>query len=176
MPVQPDPNTGALLGAMIVPASMLAKNQSRHDARRAYLDPVLHRRPNLHLAVQQTVTRLLLRTEENSTIVAPHFGRRVAVAYGVEVSFEHEIRLITRLTDAQFTTSAEEPRRTVSCNHEVILAAGAIVSPALLQVSGIGPAPILNELNVSVHVNLPGVGFNLQDHAMVGAFYNCMLS
>lgn len=61
------------------------------------------------------------------------------------------------------------------CDREVILAAGAIISPALLQVSGIGPAALLRELNVSVRVDLPGVGQNLQDHAMVGAFYNCEL-
>lgn len=59
------------------------------------------------------------------------------------------------------------------CNKEVILAAGAIISPALLQVSGIGPAAVLKDLNVTVRINLPGVGQNFQDHAMVGAFYNC---
>jgi hypothetical protein len=64
----------------------------------------------------------------------------------------------------------------VFCNREVILAAGAIFSPALLQVSGIGPADVLNELNVSVKVDLPGVGQNFQDHPMVGVFYNCELS
>jgi choline dehydrogenase-like flavoprotein len=61
------------------------------------------------------------------------------------------------------------------CNREVILAAGAIISPALLQVSGIGPVDLLNELGVPVKVDLPGVGQNFQDHPMVGVFYNCEL-
>jgi choline dehydrogenase len=61
----------------------------------------------------------------------------------------------------------------VTCTREVILAAGGIFSPVLLQVSGIGPAQILRELNVTMQVDLPGVGYNLQDHAMVGAFYDC---
>ncbi|MBC7414833.1 MAG: GMC family oxidoreductase N-terminal domain-containing protein [Herminiimonas sp.] len=47
---------------------------------------------------------------------------------------------------------------------ETILAAGAIGSPHLLQVSGIGPADILRQHGVSVVADLPGVGENLQDH------------
>lgn len=63
--------------------------------------------------------------------------------------------------------------RNISCSREVILAAGAIRSPVLLQVSGIGPAPIISSINVPLQIDLPGVGYNLQDHGMVGAFYNC---
>jgi choline dehydrogenase-like flavoprotein len=62
---------------------------------------------------------------------------------------------------------------TVTCAREVILAAGAVLSPVLLQLSGIGPASILDELNLTVQTHLPGVGHNFQDHGMVGAFYNC---
>lgn len=47
---------------------------------------------------------------------------------------------------------------------EVILSAGAIGSPQLLQVSGIGPAAVLQAAGVSVVHDLPGVGENLQDH------------
>lgn len=43
----------------------------------------------------------------------------------------------------------------------------------LLQISGIGPAELLEELDVPVRVDLPGVGHNFQDHPMVGGFYNC---
>jgi choline dehydrogenase-like flavoprotein len=61
----------------------------------------------------------------------------------------------------------------VSCSREIILAAGAVMSPVLLQVSGIGPAFIISDIGVPLQVHLPGVGQNLQDHGMVGAFYNC---
>ncbi|MGI9316787.1 MAG: choline dehydrogenase [bacterium] len=47
---------------------------------------------------------------------------------------------------------------------EVILSAGSIGSPQILQLSGIGPAKVLNEANISVLHDLPGVGENLQDH------------
>lgn len=49
-------------------------------------------------------------------------------------------------------------------DREVILAAGAVNSPHLLMLSGIGPAPDLEACGVDVVVNLPGVGCNLQDH------------
>ena len=50
---------------------------------------------------------------------------------------------------------------------EVILSAGAIGSPQLLQLSGIGPADLLNEHGIDVVADLPGVGENLQDHLQI---------
>lgn len=50
-------------------------------------------------------------------------------------------------------------------NIEVILSAGAIGSPQILQVSGIGPADLLRSHGIEVIVDSPGVGENLQDHA-----------
>ncbi len=47
---------------------------------------------------------------------------------------------------------------------ETLLAAGAVGSPQILQLSGIGPGAALNELGIGVHADLPGVGENLQDH------------
>jgi choline dehydrogenase len=47
---------------------------------------------------------------------------------------------------------------------EVILAAGAIQSPQLLQLSGVGPADLLHRLAIPIVAELPGVGENLQDH------------
>jgi choline dehydrogenase len=47
---------------------------------------------------------------------------------------------------------------------EVILSGGAVNSPQLLQVSGIGPAPLLQSLGIEVRHALPGVGENLRDH------------
>jgi choline dehydrogenase-like flavoprotein len=90
VPLLADPNAGVAAGAMVAPASMSAANQSRMDSRRAYLDPVLHR-PNLHLAVQQTVTRILIETNGTADINVPPFGRLVR-AYGVEVSSAHTYR------------------------------------------------------------------------------------
>lgn len=50
---------------------------------------------------------------------------------------------------------------------EVLLCAGALQSPQLLMLSGMGPAADLREFGIPVHADLPGVGANLQDHAIV---------
>ena len=49
---------------------------------------------------------------------------------------------------------------------EVILCAGAIGSPQILMLSGVGPAGVLAERGIEVIADLPGVGRNLQDHLM----------
>ncbi|GED23831.1 GMC family oxidoreductase [Halomonas halmophila] len=59
----------------------------------------------------------------------------------------------------------------VTASREVVLSAGAIGSPQLLQLSGIGPAALLAEHEIPVVADLPGVGENLQDHLQIRAVY-----
>ncbi len=56
---------------------------------------------------------------------------------------------------------------------EVILSAGSIGSPHLLQLSGIGPAAVLKRAGIAMVHDLPGVGENLQDHLEVYFQYHC---
>jgi choline dehydrogenase-like flavoprotein len=63
---------------------------------------------------------------------------------------------------------ADAKRSVVRADREVIVTAGAIGSPKLLMLSGIGPAVHLKSRGVSVVQDLPGVGQNLQDHMDVG--------
>lgn len=60
---------------------------------------------------------------------------------------------------------------TISARREVILAAGAIGSPQILQLSGIGPGEVLKGAGVEVRHALPGVGQNLQDHYQARLIY-----
>jgi choline dehydrogenase len=55
-------------------------------------------------------------------------------------------------------------RRSAHADREVLLAAGALQSPQLLQLSGVGPAGLLREHGIAVHADAPEVGANLQDH------------
>jgi len=55
---------------------------------------------------------------------------------------------------------------TVNARKEVILAAGAIMTPALLQLSGVGDPATLNPLGIQTVINLPTVGKNLQEQTM----------
>jgi choline dehydrogenase len=63
-----------------------------------------------------------------------------------------------------YNTNAE--MQTAIATKEVIVAAGAIHSPKLLLLSGIGPADELKQVNIPVKKDLPGVGKNLHDHSM----------
>ena len=61
--------------------------------------------------------------------------------------------------------------KTIKANKEVILSAGSIGTPQILQVSGIGEASKLQNLGIKIIHNLPGVGKNLQDHLMFRPVY-----
>jgi choline dehydrogenase-like flavoprotein len=60
-----------------------------------------------------------------------------------------------------------------TARREVILAAGAIQSPQLLQLSGIGPPDLLQRFGIGVVRPLPGVGENLQDHLQARVVFRC---
>ena len=62
-------------------------------------------------------------------------------------------------------------RKVAKAGREVILAGGAINSPQLLQLSGIGPGDLLREHGIEVVADLPGVGENLQDHYVMAVTY-----
>ncbi|KAI1172711.1 GMC oxidoreductase-domain-containing protein [Nemania sp. FL0916] len=158
IPLNEDLNNGYATGANLIPASVTAENQSRADARMAYLDPVLSR-PNLELLTGHTVTRILSGAVGNKTHYShnPRGASGRVTAIGVELAVNSTTR-----------------KYHVSCNKDIILAAGAILSPVLLQISGFGPAELLHSIGISVLVDLPGVGSNLQDHAMIQPEYKYM--
>jgi choline dehydrogenase len=62
----------------------------------------------------------------------------------------------------------------VEAEREVILSAGALGSPQLLQISGVGPGALLQRLEIPVVRDLPGVGRNLQDHLQIRCVYKCL--
>jgi len=76
-----------------------------------------------------------------------------------------------RATGVEFRRGAET--LTAHARREVVIAGGAFHSPALLQLSGIGPAQLLGRHGVPVVADLPGVGANLQDHLQVRVLCRC---
>ena len=114
------------------------RDKWRCSAGRAFLRPVLGR-PNLHMQTGAQVTRVLFEG---------------ATAVGVEWV----------PTDGTRATGSSQQAMAA---REVILAAGALQSPQILQLSGIGPARLLEQHGVRVVVDAPEVGENLQDHYQV---------
>lgn len=74
-------------------------------------------------------------------------------------------------TGVRYEQNGDVHEATIANNGEVLLAAGAIQSPQLLMVSGIGPQDHLQDLGIDVTYDLPGVGRNLQDHLAVTTIY-----
>ncbi|WP_413772152.1 GMC family oxidoreductase [Marinobacter sp. ANT_B65] len=91
----------------------------------------------------------------------------------------------TQVLRLEMNTDGEQPRCTgvrvaaassgsetlALASREVILSAGSIGSPQLLQLSGIGPSDLLKEMNIPIVADLPGVGENLQDHLQIRSVY-----
>ena len=99
------------------------------------------------------------RSRDNLTILTGASTRRIrfkgTVATGVEYMVEGE-------------------KHNVLAEREVISCAGAINSPQLLMISGIGPAKTLREFDIPVKVDLPGVGQNMQDHLELYVQQECL--
>ena len=74
-----------------------------------------------------------------------------------------------RAVGVEFTQNGV--KRTARTKGEVLLCGGAVNSPQLLQLSGIGPGELLRQYGIAVHANLPGVGENLQDHYVMSIRY-----
>jgi choline dehydrogenase len=112
-------------------------------------------------------------------------GRRssTAVSYLKPARSRSNLTIITeamasRITfDGRRATGVEFERHGVRqfarAHREVILSAGAIQSPQLLELSGIGNPAILKEQGVEVRHALPGVGENLQDHLQIRLMFRC---
>ncbi|KAI9760701.1 MAG: hypothetical protein M1840_002349 [Geoglossum simile] len=151
VPTALDPGDGISGRACFIPTGLHPENQTRSDARRAYYDPYLSR-PNLHVVTGQHVTRVLMDRATGS-------GNTLPLSRGL------------RAIGVEFSANETASRKTARANIEVIVAAGALHSVQLLQLSGIGPKLLLDKYDIPVAIDLPGVGNNLQDHYLVGTFY-----
>ncbi|HYM02573.1 MAG TPA: choline dehydrogenase [Stellaceae bacterium] len=112
-------------------------------------------------------------------------GRRcsAAVAYLHPVRSRPNLRVLTGALTSKVLVENREATGiafyhqgeawTARASGEVILAAGAIASPQLLQISGIGPAALISDFGLVVVHDLPGVGEDLQDHLQSRLVYRC---
>lgn len=86
-----------------------------------------------------------------------------AVVHRLLIRSAHCVGIEFHRSDGQLTSA--------SSVGEVVLAAGAIGSPQLLMLSGVGPQAHLHDVGIDVIHDLPGVGSNLQDHPLGGVIY-----
>jgi choline dehydrogenase len=118
------------------------KNGWRWNTAKAFLRPTCHGRANFEMWTGAHVTRLLIDKQEDGSLKCT--GAAVWNGRGLV---------------------------TARAMREVILAAGSIGSPQILQLSGVGPADLLRKHGIPVVKELPGVGENLQDHLQIRAVF-----
>ena len=79
-----------------------------------------------------------------------------------------------RASGVSYLLGNSNDAHTAHARREVLLCAGAIASPQILQRSGVGPAALLGELDIALVHDLPGVGQNLQDHLEMYLQFECL--
>lgn len=113
------------------------------------------------LGAYQLTLRGHWRCDAGTAFLAPVRGRpNLTVMTGVHVTRV----LIESGTAVGVEWLQDGARQEARADREVLLAAGALQSPQLLQLSGIGPADLLRGHGIAVHADSPDVGANLQDH------------
>ncbi|KAF8574747.1 GMC oxidoreductase [Ramaria rubella] len=142
VPNNPDAGKGDNVGVAISFSSIDRRTATRSYAANAYYEPNSQRQ-NLSLVTGAHVIRIILERDTKEGILS---------AAGVEF-----------VKDGQ--------NYTATANREVILSAGSLQTPQLLELSGIGRKDVLSQFGIQQVVDLPGVGENLRDHIMVEAIH-----
>ncbi|KAJ7772273.1 aryl-alcohol oxidase precursor [Mycena metata] len=137
-PFNLDMNDGRPLGLGWIQTTI--KGGQRSSSATSYLGGDFASRENLHIVVNTRVTRLF------------HNGL-------------HKVSPIFRTVE--FTQSETGPRTNVTATKEVILSAGAVGTPQILLLSGIGDQEALTALGINTIVDNPSVGHNLSDHPVL---------
>lgn len=136
-----DPRSGLAMGAFQQAASIDPVKKTRASAVSAYLKEEVRARPNLSILTDTLASRIILDKSDDSA------GQ--ATAKGVEIR------------------SKDGVTRHIHADTEVILSAGALQTPQILELSGIGGREILTKHGIPVIVENRNVGCNLQDHPIV---------
>lgn len=126
-----------LAGAAAVPDTIIGASRTRSYAANAFLLPADGAQSNLTVQTEVLVNKVLFTNDGSVT------------ATGV------------------LYTDAAGQQHTVRSRKEIILSAGAIQSPKILELSGVGDAKRLSSLGIDVVLDNPNVGENLQNHPMV---------
>lgn len=142
VPYDRDVNDGSMVGLTSHPNTIDRDANIRYDAARAYYWPY-EDRSNL---------KIISNTQANKIIWAEG-SQSEAIAIGVEVTGDNGTEVI-------------------HASKEVILSAGSLKSPLLLELSGIGNPDILKKFEIPVKVNISTVGENLQDQTNNGLSYD----
>ncbi|KAI0847694.1 putative GMC oxidoreductase [Daldinia vernicosa] len=140
-PIDGDPIAGMCIGAFNNAATLHPTTRERSHAGNAYFSDEIAQRQNLRVITEALVEKILFLRPNSG----PNKPRAAGVAF----------------------VGKDGRRRQVSATREVILAAGAVKSPQLLELSGIGSKERLEKYDIDCLLDNPTVGENFQDHGFV---------
>ena len=125
----------------------------RQDAAHRYIHPLMcsGNYPNLHLLLETSVTRVVFQGK-----------RAVGIEYAPSARFEPG-------------TGSSKTAKTITARKLVIISAGTLSSPSILERSGVGSRTLLGKLGIPVVSDLPGVGEQYQDHHLLTYPYKTSL-
>ncbi|KAI0353068.1 GMC oxidoreductase [Trametes cingulata] len=135
------PMNGQTAGVYFAPNTYDPRTHTRTYSTTAFYLPNKDR-PNFHVLVSAHVNRILPASDDDAEFTAE------------AVEFEYQGQVYT-----------------VHAKKEVILSAGALKSPQLLELSGIGNPNVLRKIGIPTKVDLPGVGSNVQEHMIVAVSF-----
>ncbi|KAI1416353.1 putative GMC oxidoreductase [Hypoxylon sp. FL1857] len=135
-PVFSDAFSGEILGSLMGPETVDLDRQRSFSAN-AYLNNVVRSRENLTIWTETLVEKIIFDKSEKATATA-----------------------------VQYRSCEKGKAKIAHARKEIIVSAGAINSPRLLELSGIGNAELLNSLGIDIIVDNPNVGEHLQNHPM----------
>lgn len=125
----------------------ISPDGKRQDTARKYLHDKLegNKYSNLHILVESKVVRVLLDDQK----------RAIGVEYTPNPSFQLQL------------AATQHPKRTVKARKLVVVSCGACGTPSVLERSGVGDPKILKRAGIPVLVDLPGVGYEYEDHNII---------
>ncbi|TFK28189.1 choline dehydrogenase [Coprinopsis marcescibilis] len=147
IPFTPDFNgANGTLGVSRIMTYVSSKYQ-RVSSETAYLTPEVLARPNLTVVINATATRILFDT---TSLGSPSHPRAIGV---------------------EFAKSANGKRYKVIAKRDIVLSGGAVHTPHLLMLSGVGPSTHLKQFGIPLIKNAPNVGQNLVDHPVIDVYF-----
>ncbi|KAI7363642.1 alcohol oxidase, partial [Hortaea werneckii] len=134
----------------------VTRDGRRVDAASAYVHPLLQdgKHPNLHVLCESKVNKVLFDDDN--------------CAVGVEYTPNPDFQIVAPGTTAR-------TRLTVKAKKLVVLSAGALGTPLILERSGVGDAKVIKKASVALVTDLPGVGNGYQDHNLICWSYKTAL-
>jgi choline dehydrogenase-like flavoprotein len=167
IPYRQDPSDPAQVSGVYLSEEQIGPDGKRSNSYRDLLEPLMKKQNNIKIKFNSLVKKIIIEKENNELV-----AKGVSVYHKPYLSF-------TNITGNKIDSKCNAilPNKTLPketkyyAKKEVLICAGAIATPQLLMLSGIGPHKHLKEKGIKTLVNLEGVGQNIVDHPFTSMIF-----